>query len=206
MTVHLRWPRTKKAIYVVLLCVALLASGYAIYNQFSSDSTASSLADQVSQFCAANRVLAEAQGLNCVQADDVKQNNAPGPLQGPQGAKGDKGDTGAQGFQGPQGVKGDMGIPGPQGYTGGTGTNGQPGTPGTPGSDGKSIAGPQGPQGEQGPKGDTGDRGGDGQDGADAPAITSMTFQGTVAECALVVTFDKDAPSQVVPVPGELCM
>lgn len=150
--------RTKRAIYVVLLVIAIAASSFAIYNQFSSDSTSSSLADQVAKVCATNRVYAEAQGLNCQQADAVKQNNAPAPLQGPKGDVGPKGQTGDTG---PTGI----GLPGTNGSQGTPGEPGTPGSAGATGTDGKSVTGPQGPQGEQGVKGDTGDTGATGPQG-----------------------------------------
>jgi hypothetical protein len=133
--------RTKRTIYVVLLCVALLASGFSIYNQFASDNNASQLADQVAKACSDNKALAERQGLNCVQAREV-QNSGPAIIKG---EKGDKGDQGERGYTGDQGAQGDRGASGSNGIDGARGEKGDPGA--------------KGDQGAQGPKGDNGSSG-----------------------------------------------
>lgn len=183
-----RWLRTKRAIYVVLLCAALIASGYAIYNQLSSDSQAASLAAQVSQICHDRPELARAQNLNCAQAQDVKDSGAPVLVPGPRGEKGDKGDKGDAGKDG-QSIMGPPGVPG---ATGDRGMNGNPGI------DGKTVVGPAGPEGPLGPKGEkgdkgdkgeTGDRGADGEPGKDAPTPTSQKFVGDANGCELQTTY-----------------
>lgn len=198
MTFH----RTKRAVYVVLLCVALIASGFAVYKQVAADSTAADLASQVNMLCHSNPLYAQAQGLNCQQAKDVQSD---GPvIQGPKGDKGDRGEVGPKGDQGDTGAAGSS-VTGPQGIPGALGPKGDPGTPG---ADGTSVTGPQGPQGEmgpQGPKGDKGDQGDRGSDGAPAPQIARIDFVGTPAQCEFVVTFTDD--SQVsTPVRGDLCI
>lgn len=195
MTFH----RTKRAVYVVLLCVALIASGFAVYKQVAADSTAADLASQVNMLCHSNPLYAQAQGLNCQQAKDVQSD---GPvIQGPKGDKGDRGEVGPKGDTGATGSS----VTGPQGVPGALGPKGDPGTPG---ADGTSVTGPQGPQGDtgpQGPKGDKGDQGDRGSDGAPAPQISAINFVGTPAECRFVVTFTDD--SQVsTPVRGDLCI
>lgn len=148
--------RTKRTIYVVLLCVALLASGFSIYNQFASDNNAAQLADQVAKACADNKALAERQGLNCVQAQEV-QNSGPAIIKG---EKGDKGDQGERGYTGDQGAPG---VQGERGFTGNTGERGEPGTIGPKGDAGdkgeKGDPGAKGEPGAQGPKGDEGQNG-----------------------------------------------
>lgn len=193
--------RTKRTIYVVLLCVALLASGFSIFNQFAKDNNAAQLATQVSQACAENRALAVAQGLDCDKANDVKE-NTPAVIEGPRGPQGERGFTGDSGMNGRDGIagaKGQPGINGSQGVTGATGAQGQTGAKGEPGE-----PGPEGPQGPQGEKGETGDRGADGQPGADAPVISKMTFKRDGSTCNLIVEFDKGAP-QTVPVNPRMC-
>jgi len=195
-----RWLRTKRAIYVVLLCAALVASGYAIYNQVSSDSKAASLAAQVAQVCHDRPDLAHAQNLNCQQAQEVKDSDAPVLVPGPKGDKGEKGDRGDDGINGQNGLngdKGDQGIPG---------INGEQGAQGLTGETGQT--GPKGDTGEQGPKGEKGDQGVQGERGSDgqpAPVITGFAFQGTVADCNLVITMSEGEPF-VLPVRGDFCV
>lgn len=151
--------RTKRTIYVVLLCVALMASGFSIYNQYASDNNASQLADQVAKACADNKALAERQGLNCVQAREV-QSSGPAIIKGEKGDKGDQGErgyTGDQGAQGLQGPQGDHGIPGVAGERGQDGAVGPKGDVGDKGE--KGDPGAKGDVGTQGPKGDTGQSG-----------------------------------------------
>lgn len=186
--------RTKKAVYLGLVSVALLMSGFAIYNQLSSDSTKDSLANQVATACTTSRLLAEAQGLNCQQAKDVQSSGAPVV----KGEKGDKGDLGLKGDQGPQGVQGDVGPVGPQGVPGIAGVDGEDGEPGSNG-----VNGEQGPQGEQGTQGDQGERGADGTPGADAPVITSVAIVSD--PCRLEFTFDTGTVLYA-PITEELCM
>lgn len=143
--------RTKRNIYVVLLCVALLSSAFSIYNQFASDNNASQLASQVSKACSDNKALAERQGLNCVQAREVE---ASGPAI-IKGDKGEKGDPGERGF------KGEQGDPGNEGPRGTSGVNGAPGERGPDGS--------VGPKGDQGDKGEKGEKGDPGSTGAQGP-------------------------------------
>jgi len=194
--------RTKRAIYVVLLCVALLASGFSIFNQFAKDNNAAQLAGQVSQACAENRTLAVAQGLDCDKAEDVKE-NTPAVIEGPKGEPGERGFTGEQGDpgvagrDGATGPQGPSGINGSQGAVGATGAQGESGVPGEPG--------PIGPEGPQGPKGDTGAQGDRGADGQPAPQITSFNFQGGPTDCTLVVTTSDDATYSVA-VPGAFCV
>jgi hypothetical protein len=193
--------RTKRAIYVVLLCVALLASGFSIYNQFASDNNATRLADQVTQACAENRAWAEAQGLDCEQAKDV-QTDGPAVIQGPKGERGERGFTGEQGDPGMPGRDGDDApiVAGPQGTTGATGSTGQTGATGEPGKEGPE--GPQGPPGQQGPQGE---RGADGQPGEPAPEITGFAFQGGPTDCELVITMSNET-SYRLPAPGAFCV
>lgn len=179
--------RTKRAVYLGLLSVALLMSGFAVYNQLSSDSTKDSLANQVTSACASSRVLAEAQGLNCQQAKAVQDSGAPV-------VKGEKGDKGDQGFKGEQGDPGDNGTDGPQGVPGVPGTNGQDGEPGSNGTNGE-----KGAQGDVGPQGD---RGADGQPGADAPVIVSFEKQSD--PCRFLITMSNDQVFTVA-IPEELC-
>src|SRR5690242_272570 len=121
-----RWLRTKRAIYVVLLCAALIASGYAIYNQVNSDSKAASLGAQVAQICHDNPSLARQQNLNCEQAQAAKDSDAPTLIKGDKGDRGEKGDKGDKGDRGNDGatVTGPPGVPG---ATGDRGADGQPG-------------------------------------------------------------------------------
>lgn len=192
----IQWPRTKRAIYVILLCVALVASAFAIYNQFSSDNQASSLAEQVDQVCTANRVYAEQQGLNCAQANDVK-NNTPTVLQGP---KGDKGDPGRNGIDGVNGLPGTAGANGQNGQPGTNGAPGENGVNGQNGTDGKR--GPQGEQGipgEPGAKGDKGDKGDAGINGLNGVGVTDVTLQKN--PCAYIFTFS-NGDTKTVPIPN----
>lgn len=174
--------RTKRAIYVVLLCVALAASAFSIYTQFAKDSTTAQLATQVSQACAENRPLAIAQGLDCDKANDVKD-NTPVVIEGPKGDQGERGFTGAQGDAG---MSGRDGIAGQQGVTGQAGQTGATGEPGKEGPEGA-----QGPQGEQGPKGE---RGADGEPGAPAPYIVDVTFSNATGTCLATFTFNEGNP------------
>jgi hypothetical protein len=195
-------PRTKRTIYVVLLCVALFASGFAIYKQFVTEGTAADLAGQVNSLCHNNPAYALSQGLNCEQAKDVQSGTVS--IQGPKGDKGERGEVGPKGDTGDTGASGSS-VTGPQGQPGVLGPKGDVGTPGR---DGESVTGPAGPQGDvgpEGPKGDKGDTGDRGSDGAPAPQISAIAFQGTPADCRFVVTFTDD--SQVsTPVRGDLCI
>jgi hypothetical protein len=197
--------RTKRAIYVVLLCVALFASAFSIFNQFAKDNNAAQLAGQVSQICAENRSLAIAQGLDCDKANDVKE-NTPAVIEGP---KGDPGERGVPGLQGDSGLSGRDGIAGAQGQPGDNGSQGAVGATGDMGSTGSTgPPGSVGPEGPQGPKGDTGaqgDRGADGEPGASAPEITAFNFQGGITDCQLVVTTSDEATYRVA-VPGAFCV
>lgn len=192
-----------RILYVVLLCIAIAMSTWAVYNQVHSDSTAAQFADQITAFCTENPAYVT-DHLNCQQAKDVQDKGAP-TIEGPKGDKGDKGDTGEQGDPGIAGPKGDS-IMGPPGVDGNDGTNGANGNDGENGVDGQN--GQPGDKGDKGDKGDTGaqgERGADGQPGEDAPRITNMTFEGTALACNLVVTFDKGGP-QTITVPGALCV
>lgn len=186
--------RTKRAIYVVLLCVALAASAFSIYTQFAKDSTTAQLATQVSQACAENRPLAIAQGLDCEQANDVKD-NTPVVIEGPKGDRGERGFTGEQGDAGMNGrdgiagAKGDTGVTGPQGAVGATGQVGQTGATGEPGKEG-----PQGIPGPEGPQGPPGDRGADGERGQDAPYIVDISFDNSSGQCLATFTFNEGNP------------
>lgn len=194
-----RLHRTKRAVYVVLLCVAVVASAFSLYKQYASDGTARSLADQVSAACVQNRSLAEAQGLNCQEAKEAQDGALP--------LKGDKGEQGDPGSTGPKGEKGDPApvIPGPQGDPGSLGPVGQTGNTGQAGKDGSE--GPPGPKGEKGDKGDVGapgDRGADGQPGMNAPEITKIDFVGDGGACKFVVTFD-NGEQKTTPVNPLIC-
>lgn len=194
--------RTKRAIYVVLLCVALLASGFSIYNQFASDNNASQLANQVAQACAENPTLAQAQGLDCEQAKDV-QTDGPAIIQGPKGDPGPRGFTGDSGMNGRDGIagaKGDTGVTGPQGATGATGQVGQTGATGEPGKEG-----PQGIPGPEGPQGPPGDRGADGDPGQDAPYIVDISFDDSTGQCLATFTFNEGNPI-ATPVNRLMCL
>jgi len=195
-----RLHRTKRAIYVVLLCVAIVASAFSLYKQYASDGTARSLADQVSAACVQNPTLAQAQGLNCEQAKDAQE--GPLPLKGDPGKPGEPGTPGSPG---PKGDKGDPApvVPGPEGDPGAMGPAGQTGATGQPGLEGPEGA--QGPKGDKGDKGDTGDRGADGQPGEPAPQITNMDFSNASGSCVLIVTFDTREPI-TVPVNPLLCV
>lgn len=168
--------RTKRTIYVVLLCVALLASGFSIYNQFASDNTSSQLADQVAKACGDNRALALAQGLDCQQAKEVQQS-------GPAIIKGDKGDLGPTGYTGEQGDKGDTGAQGPMGVTGPEGPQGATGDVGL-----KGDTGDKGSTGETGAKGDTGDKGADGATGNDGAPPAAWTWTDPVSQVTFTCT------------------
>lgn len=159
--------RTKRAVFLVLLIIALAASGYALYNQFAADSTKKSLADQVVSACNSNPTLAHNQGLNCGQAKDAQDTNAP-VVQGPKGDKGDPGAQGPTGNEGRIGLTGPEGKQGAQGIPGATGANGQTGQVGVPGEVGKS--GQNGAQGEPGAPGEKGDKGDKGDPGVQGPA------------------------------------
>lgn len=179
-----RWLRTKRAIYVVLLCAALIASGYAIYNQVNSDSKAASLGAQVAQICHDNPLLASKQNLNCEQAQAAKDSDAPTLIKGDKGDRGEKGDKGDKGDRGSDGAT----VTGPPGVPGATGDRGMNGNPGI---DGKTVVGPPGPEGPQGPKGDTGEKGDKGDRGADgepAPRITDINTNHDPTNCMLIVT------------------
>lgn len=60
--------RTKRFVYVVLLVVALMASGYVFYRQITSENTVQDLASQVNTACTQDPVGSAAKGLNCAQA------------------------------------------------------------------------------------------------------------------------------------------
>ncbi len=201
--------RTKRVIYVVLLAVALLASGVALYNQFASDSQKQSLASQVNAACKADPVKARQQGLNCEEAANARPNDfvIRGP-EGERGEKGDRGDRGTTGQQGPKGEKGDRGDKGDRGNRGDSGSDGahgSDGSDGADGSDGESIVGPQGPRGETGPQGPKGDNGDRGADGAPADQITSVTIEGTPTACELRIIMESGNVF-AVSVPGRLCI
>lgn len=159
-----RGKRTR-ALYVVLLCVAMAMSTWAIYNQVHSDSTSAQLADQIAAFCEQNPAYVGDQ-LNCQQAKDVQNNDSP-VIAPPKGDKGDKGETGPKGDS----IMGPKGEPGTNGTNGTNGQNGHDGNDGQNGQDGQSI---EGPQGEKGQKGDKGDPGNNGVDGQPAPRITDV--------------------------------
>jgi hypothetical protein len=193
--------RTKRAIYVVLLCVAIISSSFALYNQYASDSTTKSLGDQVTQACQQNRVLALAQGLNCDQAKDASQGNVV--IKGEKGDKGDTGATGASGqdgesIVGPSGASGSNGMKGETGDTGATGATGPVGAKGDTGVQGDP--GVAGPPGEKGNTGDKGDRGGDGEP---APHVSSTQF---VPNPCRFRTNYTDGTFQDAPTSEELCM
>lgn len=199
-----RWLRTKRAIYVVLLCAALIASGYAIYNQVNSDSKAASLGAQVAQICHDNPSLARQQNLNCEQAQAAKDSDAPTLIKGDKGDRGEKGDKGDRGNDGAT-------VTGPPGVPGATGDRGMNGNPGI---DGKSVTGPMGPEGPAGPKGETGDRGADGQpgepgkdgkDGKDAPRPTSQEFVEGSDGCVLLTHYD-DGSQLTAKAPEVMCI
>lgn len=198
--------KTKRVIFVFLLLVALFASGWSLYNQFASDSTAQSLAEQVTRVCESNPSLAKAQGLNCVQA---KETQITAPVikgePGPQGPPGDTGPTGPQGPKGDQGIGGIGGPPGSPGSDGSPGSNGVDGQPGASGVDG--APGPAGPVGATGPEGPPGPAGAKGSDGASAPRISGFDFQGDgITACTLKISFS-DGTAQTVPVPNKtLCL
>lgn len=178
--------RTKRIVYVVLLCVAILASGAALYNQLSSDSTSNSLADQVAQACSQNHSLALAQGLNCGQANDVKQNGAA-VINGPKGDKGDKGDRGDDGtsIQGPPGAEGKQGIPGES-------------IKGDKGAD-STVVGPAGSNGKDGKDGKDGVNGTNGVNGANGMPAASWQWtdpSGVTYTCTRNNT-DDTAPTYV---------
>lgn len=208
MPTYIARSKRTRVIYVVLLCVAIAMSTWAIYNQVHSDSTSAQFADQISAFCADNPAYSN-DHFNCQQAKNVQDNGSP-VIQGP---KGDKGDPGAVG---PKGDHGDLGPQGDQGQPGGSGPKGDMGTPG---KDGSSVTGPLGPQGNVGPAGPKGDRGPEpacesepnhcvgerGSDGAPAPQISKIDFEGTVADCRFIVVFT-DASQVSTPVRGDLCI
>lgn len=187
--------RTKRAVYVVLLCVALIASAFALYNQYASDSTSKSLGDQVTQACQQNRSLAIAQGLNCEQAKDASQGNSV-----IKGEKGDKGERGDAGYAGQDG----MSITGPVGATGATGAKGEKGETGDAGATGAKgdpgVVGEKGEKGDVGDKGDTGDRGADGEP---APHIASTKFVPDPCRFRITLT---DGSFYDAPVPEDQCM
>lgn len=195
--------KTKRAIFVFLLLVALFASGWSLYNQFASDSTAQSLAEQVTRICESNPSLAQAQGLNCAEAKETQ--TTPPVIKGEPGPPGPPGDQGPTGPEGPPGSKGDPGTVGQPGVSGTPGDNGPPGTDGQPGAPGTDGAqGPPGPPGATGPEGPVGPKG---SDGADAPRISGFDFQGEgITTCNLRVSFS-DGTAQTVPVPNKtLCL
>lgn len=61
--------KTKRAVYVILLVLAILASGYAIYRQLSTEGDKQSLADQVKTACNIDPVSAKQKGLQCENED-----------------------------------------------------------------------------------------------------------------------------------------
>lgn len=186
--------RTKRAIYVVLFWVAFAMSTFAAWNQVMSDNNAHVLADQVTQACTDNRALAESQGLNCAQAQDIKQD--PAPLQGVKGDKGEQGDMGPTGLPG---------VPGAQGLKGDTGAVGANGVDGAPATGVQGAQGTSGPMGPKGDKGDTGAQGDRGADGQPAPQIESMKFEGDLSACTFVVHMT-DGQVFNIPVGGQLCI
>lgn len=195
--------RTKRTIYVVLLCIAIAMSTWAVYNQVHSDSTAAQFADQISAFCAENPAYVT-DHLNCQQAKAVQDNNAP-VISGPKGDKGDKGDTGEQGDPGIAGPKGDS-IMGPPGVDGKNGINGANGNDGKNGADGQNgQPGEKGDKGDKGDKGETGDRGADGQPGENAPRPKSQKFAIMNGECELVTTYD-DGSTLGAKAPEVMCI
>jgi collagen triple helix repeat protein len=202
MPTYIARQKRTRVVYVVLLCIAITMSTWAVYNQVHSDSTSAQFADQITAFCADNPAYSN-EHFNCQQAKSV-QDNGGAVIEGPKGEKGDKGEPGVKGDQGYTGQPGTS-VTGPQGVPGGVG---QKGDAGTPGKDGASVTGPSGPQGDvgpAGPKGDKGDPGERGSDGAPAPQISAIDFMGTPADCRFVMTFTDN--SQVsTPVRGDLCI
>lgn len=164
----------QKVIFAVLILIALLASSYALWRTYNAEGNASSLAEQVQTACRNDRQQAEAQGLNCDQADKVASSPTTG-AEGPRGPEGPMGPAGPPGPEGPQGNEGGDGQPGTTGPRGEEGQPGQNGPSGPSGQDGESgPTGPPGPQGPEGPAGPQGPPGTDGTNGVDGEDTVSI--------------------------------
>jgi hypothetical protein len=211
--------RSKRAIYVALLVLAVGLSAFTLIKQFASESQANSLATQVQDACRADYAKAIMQGLNCDEANRVKdEGTVIKGERGEPGKSGPPGETGQMGSPGPNGVPGIAGVPGTNGVPGNNGSNGRDGSNGSngesgadgePGADGPS--GPRGPAGERGPTGPEGPPGANGEDGAPGPAgntgqagvsVTDVAFDSET--CSFVFTLS-DGTSDTVPGPETLC-
>lgn len=196
MPTYIARQKRTRVVYVVLLCVAIAMSTFAVYNQVHSDSTSAQFADQISAFCADNPAYSN-DHFNCQQAKNV-QDNGSAVIQGPPGQNGKDGHDGKDG----QSI---AGPPGPPGATGDRGMNGNPGI------DGKTVVGPQGQTGQVGPpgvkgdKGDTGDRGADGQPGENAPTPKSQQFVVLDNGCNLATTYS-DNETLYAKAPEVMCI
>lgn len=190
--------RGLRILFAALLVIAITAAGYALWRTYDAEGDAKSLADQVKAACVADQLSAEAQGLDCTQANEVSEDRGNG-LQGPPGPPGPPGPEGEMGnpgigLTGPPGSSGDPGVTGATGQPGTSGPAGPSGVNGDPGT-----AGPPGPQGEPGPAGPPGDTGEVGPPGADAPTVTSISFN--MAACTASGTLS-DGSSFTVSVTG----
>lgn len=196
MPTYIARQKRTRIIYVVLLCIAIAMSTWAIYNQVHSDSTSAQFADQITAFCADNPAYSN-EHFNCQQAKSV-QDNGGAVIAGP---KGDKGDRGERGYQGEPGQS----ITGPPGVPGATGDRGMNGNPGI---DGRTVVGPPGDTGPKGDKGDTGAKGDTGERGADgepAPKPMSQAFVPTEDGCTFVTTYS-DGTKLSAKAPEEMCI
>lgn len=152
----------------ILMVLALVASGLALWGQVTAQSAKQSLAEQVNSVCEADPETAQKQGLNCAQAREESE-GGQSVLTGPKGDQGPRGPQGPQGVPGTRGNSGDNGTDGVNGSDGRDGSEGTDGASGSDGSDGQDgevgMPGPAGPPGPQGPQGEAGKDGKDGTNG-----------------------------------------
>lgn len=169
-------PKGRQVIFIALACVAVVASGAALWDSLESKGDKQTFAEELKTVCEKRPEVAREQGLSCGEAKREA-------VEGPQGPKGDRGNTGPQGPKGDRGEKGDRGAtgrPGADGEDGDDGDNGSDGSSGSTGDQGPKgdtgPAGPKGDRGERGPQGPPGEPGPQGERGPEGPSPESFSF------------------------------
>ena len=175
-------PKGRQVIFIALACVAVVASGGALWDSLESKSDKQTFAEELQTVCEKRPEVAQEQGLSCGEAKREAVEGPEGPA-GPQGPKGDRGNTGPRGPKGDRGEKGDRGAtgrPGTDGEDGDDGANGSDGSNGSTGDQGPKgdtgPAGPKGDRGERGPQGPPGEPGPRGERGPEGPSPESFSF------------------------------
>src|SRR5690606_40488616 len=125
-------PKGRQVIFIALACVAVIASGAALWDSLESKSNTEAFADELKNVCEEHPEFARDQGLSCGEAREAAKE---GPT-GPQGPEGDRGDTGPPGPEGERGEKGDRGARGRPGTEDGEGGEGGSGAAGAGGRGG----------------------------------------------------------------------